>query len=211
VGCVVLNGKQYEPDSLEPLLNDIVEKHPELDIEKVNTDGIFNSQPCRDKIHEILGEDVELFSSVNARRKKDIENPACGIAKITKHGNVQCIASRNMVFLSKDYNMDSYIFGCPVLNEESRKKLEHMGLEVPEEYECEEKAECSPNSEIGRIYRAKREMLSQIDWCNPQFSYHFKLIHSLRTKIERLFARMKRDLRCGASTSVELAISGVMF
>ena len=42
LGCVVLNGKQYEPDSLEPLLNGIVEKHPELDIEKVNADGIFN-------------------------------------------------------------------------------------------------------------------------------------------------------------------------
>ena len=55
--------------------------------------------------------------------------------------------------------------------------------------------ECSPNSEIGRIYRAKREMLSQIDWDNSQFSYHFKLIHSLRTKIERLFARMKERFR----------------
>ena len=55
-------------------------------------------------------------------------------------------------------------------------------MEVPEEHECEKKAECSPNSEIGRIYRAKRKMLTQIDWDNPQFSYHFKLIHSLRTK-----------------------------
>ena len=42
VGCVLLNGKQYEPDSLEPLLKDLTEKHPELDIEKVNADGIFN-------------------------------------------------------------------------------------------------------------------------------------------------------------------------
>ena len=66
---------------------DLIEKHPDLDIEKVNADGIFNSQPCRDKIRKILGEDVELFSSVNARRRKDIENPARGIAKITKHGN----------------------------------------------------------------------------------------------------------------------------
>jgi hypothetical protein len=69
-----------------------------------------------------------------------------------------------MVFLSKDYNMDSYIFGCPVLNEEARKKLEHMGHEVPEQHQCGKKAECSPNSEIGRIYRGKREMLSQIEW-----------------------------------------------
>ena len=46
--------------------------------------------------------------------------------------NVQCIADHNMVFLSKDYSMDAYIFGCPVLNGEARKKLEHMGQEVPE-------------------------------------------------------------------------------
>ena len=67
--------------------------------------------------------------------------------------------------------------------------------EVPEQHECEKKAECSPNSEIGRIYRAKRNMLTQIDWDNPQFSDHFKLIHSLRTKIERLFSRMKERFK----------------
>ncbi|MBD3184135.1 hypothetical protein GF312_17755 [Candidatus Poribacteria bacterium] len=190
-----INGKQYEPDSLEPLLNDVVEKRPELDIEKVNADGIFNSQPCRDKVREILGEDVELFSSVNARRKKDIENPARGIAKITKHGNVQCIAGYNMVFLSKDYSLDAYIFGFPVLNAEARKKLEHMDMEVPEQGECEKKTECSPNSEIGRIYRIKREVLSQIDWDNSQFSYRFRLVYSLRTKIERLFSRIKERFK----------------
>ena len=195
IGCVLLNGKQYEPDSLEPLLKDLSEKHPDLDIEKVNADGIFNSQPCRDKVQEILGADVELFSSVNARRKKDIETPARGIAKITKHGNVQCIAGHKMVYLSKDYSMDAYIFGCPVLNEEARKKLEHMEMEVPEQRECEKKAECSPNSEIGKIYRVKREVLSQIDWDNPQFSYRFKLVYSLRTKIERLFSRMKERFK----------------
>ncbi len=195
VGCVILNGKQYEPDSLEPLLKDLSEKHPDLDIEKVNADGIFNSQNCRDEVQEILGEDVELFSSVNPRNRNDIENPARGIAKITKHGNVQCIAGHNMVFLSKDYSMGAYIFGCPVLNEEARKKLEHMGQEVPEQHECEKKLDCSPNSEIGRIYRVKREVLPQIDWDNPQFSYRFRLFYSLRTKIERLFSRMKERFK----------------
>ena len=83
VGCVVLNGKQYEPDSLLPLLVDVKENHPDLNnIDKVNGDGIFNSQPCRDTIREILGEHAELFSSVNPRNKKDIENSARGIAKI---------------------------------------------------------------------------------------------------------------------------------
>ena len=176
---------------------DVVENHPNLDIDNVNGDGIFNSQACRDTIMEILGNDAELFASVNPRNKKDIENPARGIAKITKHGTVQCIAGQEMVFLSKDYNLDSYIFGCPVLNSEARCKLEHMGLEVPEQCECEKKQECCPNSEIGRIYRVKREVLSQIDWDNPQYSdcfakpRNFKLVYSLRTKIERLFSRMK--------------------
>ena len=68
-------------------------------------------------------------------------------------------------------------------------------MEVPEEHECDKKAECSANSEIGRIYRAKRKMLTQIDWDNPQFSYRFKLIHSLRTKIERLLSRMKERFK----------------
>ena len=196
VGCVVLNGKQYEPDSLSPLLVDVKENHPDLDgIDKVNGDGIFNSQPCRDIIGEILGEHVELFASVNPRNKKDLENPARGIAKITKHGSVQCIAGHNMVFLSKDCNMEAYIFGCPVLNQEARRKLEHMGGAAPKQCECEKKEECSPNSAIGRIYRVKREVLSQIDWDNPQFSYRFKLVYSLRTKIERLFSRMKERFK----------------
>jgi hypothetical protein len=70
-----------------------------------------------------------------------------------------------------------------------------MDMEMPKQHECEKKTECSPNSEIGRIYRAKRKMLTQIDWDNPQFSYRFKLIHSLRTKIERLFSRMKERFK----------------
>jgi len=97
--CVVLNGKQYEPDSLKPLLVDVVENHSELDINKVNGDGKIIRQPCRDIIRKILGNDVELFASVNPRNKKDIENPARGIAKIlglsrrsrieiTKHGSM---------------------------------------------------------------------------------------------------------------------------
>jgi len=35
------------------------------------------------------------------------------------------------------------------------------------------------------------EVFSQIDWDNPRFSYRFKLLYSLRTKIGRLFFQMK--------------------
>ena len=50
LGGVVLNGKQYEPDSLPPLLEDVVENHSELEIQKVNADGIFNSQAYRETV-----------------------------------------------------------------------------------------------------------------------------------------------------------------
>ena len=191
LGCVVLNGKQYEPDSLEPLVKDAVENHPELDVRTVNADGIFNSQPCRDTVQHGLGEDAKLNSAVNPRRKQDIQQPARGVARITKHGSVQCIAGQDMVFLTKDSNLDAYLFACPVLNEEARCKLEHMGLDIPEQHTCEKQEKCCPNAQQGRIYRVPREMLSQIDWDNPQFSYRFKLEYAVRTKIERLIGRMK--------------------
>ncbi len=44
---------------------------------------------------------------------------------------------------------------------------------------------------MGRIYRVPRGVLSQIEWDNRKFSYHFKLVYALRTKIERLIGRMK--------------------
>ena len=195
LGCVVLNGKQYEPDSLKPLLEDAVENHPELDIHTVNADGIFNSQPCRETVEQTLGEDATLNTAVNPRRKQDIEQPARGIAQITKHGSVQCIGGHDMVFLTKDTHLDAYLFACPVLNEEARCKLEHMSMDVPEPRTCDKQAECCPNAHQGRIYRVPREMLSQIDWDHPQFSYRFKLEYAVRTKIERLIGRMKCRLK----------------
>ena len=42
-------------------------------------------------------------------------------------------------------------------------------------------------SEIQKVLSAS----PPLDWDNPQFSYRFKLVYSLRTKIERLFSRMK--------------------
>ena len=61
--------------------------------------------------------------------------------------------------------------------------------------QVEKKAECSPKSEMGSVYRAKQEVLCQIDRDNPQFSYHFRLFHSLRTKIQRLFSRMRERFK----------------
>ena len=77
-----------------------------------------------------IGVIPEMVFFGGCAKKTHIENPARGIAKITKHGNIQCIAGHNMVFLTKDCNLDSYIFSCPVLNEEARKKLEKDDLRL---------------------------------------------------------------------------------
>ena len=70
-----------------------------------------------------------------------------------------------------------------------------MGLDIPQQHTCEKQEKCCPNAQQGRIYRVPREMLSQIDWDNPQFSYRFKLEYAVRTKIERLIGRMKCRFR----------------
>jgi len=54
----------------EPLLTDWVGKHPNLNLEEVSIDSLFNSQPCQDKTGEILREDVELLSSANAKEER---------------------------------------------------------------------------------------------------------------------------------------------
>ena len=47
-----------------------------------------------------------------------------------------------VTILSKDYNMDSYILKCPVLNQEAQKKPEYTGQEAPEPHdEYQKKAE----------------------------------------------------------------------
>lgn len=191
VSRIVLNGKQYEPDSLEPLLKDITDKKPNLNISRVTFDGIFNKKPSINIVHKYFP-DAQVFAPVIATRyTKEIENPTRGIKKITKHGNVHCIADNILVFLSKDQYMNAFILGCPVYNSEARNKLIHLGVDVSK-ITCTLKKQCSPNSKQGRVFRLKRELVPQIDWDLPQISYAHKIIYSLRTKIERLFGLMKK-------------------
>ena len=75
------------------------------------------------------------------------------------------------------------IIGCSLLQQEARHKLEHMGMEILTQCEYDKKEECGPNQKLVGDYRVKQEMVSQIGWENTKFSYHAKLICSLRTKI----------------------------
>lgn len=95
-----------------------------------------------------------------------------------------------MVFLTKDERLQCYVFGCPVFNLEAREKLTHMGIDLSA-MTCKLTWQCCPRATEGRIYRVPREQLKQVNWDMPQFSHRFNLVYKVRTKIERLFGRMK--------------------
>jgi len=99
-----------------------------------------------------------------------------------------------MVFLTKDEQLQCYVFGCPVFNLEARQKLIHMGIDVSK-ITCTCEDQCCPTAIQGRIYRVPRKQLKQVNWDMPQFSYRFQLVYKLRTKIERLFGRMKKRFK----------------
>ena len=191
---VVLSGRQYEPDSLEPLLQQGKQKHAGMNFTRLTADGIFNTKPCAETL-ETFYPGAMLYAPVNPNgRLKEVEEPARGIKKVTKHGGVECIAGNKMVFLTKDEILQSYVFGCPVFNSEARQKLIGMGIDLSE-ITCQCKDQCCPTAVQGRIYRVPREQLKQVNWKMPQFSYRFHLVYKLRTKIERLFGRMKKRFK----------------
>ena len=79
-------------------------------------------------------------------------------------------------FRRKIINLEADIFEAPVWNQGAGPKLEPMELEMPEQYECEKKEQCGPNSSPGRIYR-------------------FKRVYSLDIKIEGLFSGLKERFK----------------
>lgn len=193
---VVLSGRQYEPDSLDPLVQRGKDKHEDMHFTKFIADGIFNANSCRETIQSYYP-GAQLYAPVNPKGKlKEFDHPASGIAKVSKHGSVVCIAGHKMVFLTKDENLQSYVFGCPVFNAEARLKLIHMGIDVSS-ISCQCKEQCCPKALQGRIYRVSRDKLKALNWDMPQFSYRFHMAYKVRTKIERLFGRMKKRLKMG--------------
>lgn len=189
-----LSGRQYEPDSLQPLLSQGKEKHEDINFTKVAADGIFNTKRCKETIEAFYPGSM-LYAPINPKGKlKEIEEPARGIKKVTKHGSVECIAGHKMVFLTKDEGLQCYVFGCPVFNPEAREKLKHMDIDVSG-ITCQCKEQCCAMALQGRIYRVPREQLKQVKWDMPQFSYRFHLVYKRRTKIERLFGRMKKRFK----------------
>jgi hypothetical protein len=190
---VVQNGKIDERESLAPLLEKGKMQHPEFTFQHINADGIFNNKACRQAVQKSYP-GAELRSPVNAGRRKDLPNFAHGIEKIKKNGKVICMEGHTMVYMGKDNRNEAYCFACPVYNPKARKRAEQMfHLELPPS--CSSKDFCSPLAEQGRYLRVSCKRMPQLDPNMPQGSYRFWRIYRLRTKIERLFGRLKVGFR----------------
>jgi hypothetical protein len=190
---VLLNGKIDERASFEPLLETGKAEHPDFTIKYINADGIFNNAPCRDTVKKLYPE-ARFCTPVHARRRKDKCDVARGIAKISKHGKVICIEDQPLVFMGRDNRNNAYCFACPVYNPKARKKAAKMKWKtIPTT--CGSKNICSPIAEHGRFVRIPCDLLPQLDPVTPQGSYTFWRIYHLRTKIERMFGRLKDRFR----------------
>ena len=72
-----------------------------------------------------------------------------------------------MVFRPKGYNLETDIFGAPLVwNQEAGPKLEQMELEAPEQCECEKREQGGPKSSPGGIYRVKwvYSLGTKVEW-----------------------------------------------
>ena len=128
-----------------------------------------------DGIGKILAEDVELFSLLNQKHREPWLT-----GWLRSQNGIMCSASL-VTILSKDYNLDSYILKCPVLNQEAP--------ELHDEYR--KKAEFSLNPGLARFTVQSGECSPNISGTILNVSYPFKQVHFRWTKIERLFSRLK--------------------
>jgi hypothetical protein len=190
---VLFNGKVDERKSFEPLLEQGKKEHPDFDFKHINADGIFNNAACQKAVKDSYPE-AKLYSPVNSGNRKEKCDVARSILKIKKNGKVICIENQALVYMGRDKQNEAYCFACPVYNPKARRKAEKMNWkDIPDS--CKSKSICSPLAEQGRFVRIPCKLLPQLDPMTPQGGYAFWRVYRLRTKIERMFGRLKERFR----------------
>jgi hypothetical protein len=99
--------------------------------------------PRKDELDEDL---QESFPFLNEMAETDAVPPADGREEVTSDRNPKGSGRRG-----QDFRRSLHMSCSQRGSKEERLRLEHMGIETPEEQEWEKKGERSPNSEIGRI------------------------------------------------------------
>lgn len=177
-------GERYDGKFLEPLLGRFVERYPQFPISHVIGNGTFGSKENERLVREKLK--AQLVAPVNPRRCQEVENPARGIKKITKHGRPVCIAGFDMVLHTRSLKSKEYIWVCAKYHPESP--------EYEPDFICDLRDHCSPGK-FGRAFRTKAKDFPQINWDFPQFSKEAQGLLALRTTIERDVSLLKEGLK----------------
>ena len=151
-------------------------------IEKVLYDSACDSQPLKEKFRDQLG--IELKASLNPRRKKTVtENLPKGMKKLTAYGNLVCSADFEMDYKGVRNETEKFIYQAP---------LDANQISVCDS--CEQKPECCPTAEKGRIVQISFDMLAHIDSQDPPMAKRFKATMKRRPSVERMIKRLKCDL-----------------
>ena len=151
----------------------------------INT--VLYDSACDDEDLKALFEEqleISLRTSHNPRRKQPVTTGLPkGMAKITPYGNVVCDAGIEMDYKGIRYRLEKFIYQAP---------LDQNGVSVCAG--CEEKPQCCPRAENGRIINVPFEMLSNINPGDPPMAKRFKAMMKRRPSVERMIKRLKCDL-----------------
>ncbi len=180
----ISDASTHDGETLYPHVEKLFNDHPEIKpwIDTIIYDSACDSKPLKDKFQADF--DIELKTSFNPRRKKDVtEGLPPGMEKITPYGVPICIAGYEMEYKGIRYDAGKFIYQAPTDDN-------NITVCLP----CEHKINCCPNSNTGRTINISFDVLPQINPDDPPMAKRFKAILSRRTSIERIIKRLKCDL-----------------
>jgi hypothetical protein len=161
-----------------------VREYPELvaGVKEVSLDGAYDIADEKEGIAEVL-QGADVLTPINPRRRKNKKVKGHrGILHIDPYGRPVCKKEVPMPYRGRDIVRETFIYGCPAFNAESRT------------VDCPHQGTCCPNPGThGRQHRVPRSETPYVDWENPQHSADFKLRYNGRTCAERSIARTKRS------------------
>lgn len=186
-----LHGSRNDGKGFPSLVEKVIREFPELiqeTLQVIAADGPYYNQENRDFLRENTGYKVKLVSRGNPGNRKDIPlDDVPGVAKVDKYGNPICEAGHPMIYLSRDFRHNQYIFGCPVFHPKAAKEGRKLTCS------CRERC-CSQDKRFGRVFRLDRDEVPWINWDLPVYSADFKQLYNQRTAIERVNSRLVDNL-----------------
>lgn len=180
----VQDAATHDGETFLPHVEYVFEQHPEVKnvVDRILYDSACDSDKLRKQIENAPELEVELYASLNPRRKQAItEGLPKGMKKLTPYGSLICIGDHEMEYSEKRAD-EQYVYGDP-LDESGNEKC----------LDCPFKNQCTPNSKKGRTVNISINFLPHINPQNPPMAKRFKKKMKLRPSVERMIKILKCD------------------